>query len=445
MDSSWKLPNNRMIEKSVEYTLPKDAEISQPYWLREKAGLGMYTVDDMKMIGLPENPPVLETMFTFEFGATEKEVIRVKLPVEYRWVDPADGEMYRPFQVAPRVTVSLDQPVYVAFGQREMHITATVKSHTANAKGYLKLSLPDSWQIDNDSLVFDFEKAYQEQQFWVTVTPPDAGGETALKAMVNYGGGMTDAHALTEINYPHIPVQLLFPKTTAKMVKLDISTLGKKIGYIDGAGDKIPEALRSVGYEVDILDADLMNPIALSEYDAIVLGIRALNANDDIANWIPVLLEYAKEGGHVLMQYNTQPSWFAQMKTEKFSPFPIKLSRNRVTREDAKVEILEPDHLLLDKPNKITEADFDGWVQERGLYFPGEWDNEYKAILSSRDPKEQDLKGGLLVCDYGKGSFIYTSYSWFRQLPAGVPGAYRMFVNLVSYGAAKRSANHGDK
>lgn len=439
IDTTAELPFNTMREFEQVYVLPADAPISQPYWLRESPSQGMFTISDeaFELIGMPENPPALQTSFTFSMGLREPEKFTIKLPVNYRWVEPADGEKYRPFQVTPPVTVTLDQPVYVAFGQRQMQLNLRVRAHTADVRGMVMLRLDTGWQISGDSLAFDFAAPNAEQQFSIMLSPPVEPTEAMLTASVLTEAGEMPAHALTTIAYPHIPLQTIFPKTEARLVKLQISTMGQQVGYLPGAGDAIPDALEAVGYEVIMLDKSYQSADRLAELDAIVVGVRALNAHEDISNWIPVLMEYASEGGHVVMQYNTTRG----LKTKAFAPYPIRLSRNRITREDAAITILEPDHLILQKPNRITQADFDGWVQERGLYFPEEWDEPYQAILSSHDPSEQDLKGGLLVCDVGEGSFIYTSYSWFRQLPAGVPGAFRMFVNLVSYGEAKRSAN----
>ena len=437
MDSAWALPFNQMMEQSIPYQIPEKAEVSQPYWLQEKSTQGMFSINDLHLIGRPENEPVLSTTFYFSFGVTEKELIRVKLPVYYRWVEPTGGEKYRPFQVAPKVTVNLDRHVYVVFGKRDVKITVTVKSHSTNVSGTVSFDIGNDWTVEDNRLEFSFDKPYQEKRFNLTVMPPVKSGEAVISAKVSIDGKISDALSLTEINYPHIPVQTLFPQLEAKLVKLEINTMGRKIGYVEGAGDAIPEALLALEYKVVTLDDQMMTVDALEGFDAIILGIRALNTNEKISNWMPVLLDYTRAGGHVVVQYNTSH----RLKTTDFAPFPIKLSRNRVTREDAAVKILAKNHLILQKPNRISNSDFDNWVQERGLYFPIKWDDQYTPILSSRDPKEADLEGGILVCDYGSGSFVHTSYSWFRQLPAGVPGAYKIFVNLISYGEVKRSAN----
>jgi hypothetical protein len=232
------------------------------------------------------------------------------------------------------------------------------------------------------------------------------------------------------ISYPHIGVQTLMPSAEAKLVRADIRKKGDRIGYIPGAGDDVPESLRQIGYTVKILSEPEITAKNLSQFSAVVLGIRAYNTQDRISNWLPELFDYVKQGGVVIAQYNT----LAELRTEQFGPFPLEISRNRVTDENAEVRILAPNHPLMTTPNKITSKDFEGWVQERGLYFPNKWDPDWTPILSSNDPKEKPLDGGLLVAKFGKGFFVYTSYSWFRQLPAGVPGAYRLFANMLSLG-----------
>ena len=218
------------------------------------------------------------------------------------------------------------------------------------------------------------------------------------------------------------------------MVKIDLKTAGRNIGYLMGAGDKIPESLRQIGYNVTMLDANDLSPSTLKKYDAVITGVRAYNTIDKLKFGAQDLIKYAENGGTLIIQYNTRH----RMKTQDFAPYPIKLSRDRVAVEEAEVRLLKPDHEILNFPNKITTKDFDGWIQERGLYFPSEWDEKYDAILSSNDPGETPKDGGLLVAKHGEGYFIYTGYSWFRELPAGVPGAFRIFANMISIGKKNR-------
>jgi len=232
------------------------------------------------------------------------------------------------------------------------------------------------------------------------------------------------------ISYPHIGVQTLMPPAEAKVVRADIRKKGDSIGYIPGAGDDVPESLRQIGYSVKMLSEPEITAKNLAQFSAVVFGIRAFNTQDRISSWLPEVFDYVKNGGLAIAQYNTT----ADLKTKEFGPYPLEISRDRVTDENAPVRVLAPNNPLMNIPNKITPKDFDGWVQERGLYFPNKWDPAWTPILSCNDPNEKPLDGGLLVAKSGKGFFIYTSYSWFRQLPAGVPGAYRLFANMLSLG-----------
>jgi hypothetical protein len=232
------------------------------------------------------------------------------------------------------------------------------------------------------------------------------------------------------IDYPHISTQTLYPDAIGKLVKLDIKTKGKNIGYIMGSGDEIPQSLEQIGYKVTLLKDNDITAENLQKYDAVVIGVRVYNTIELIIFIHPKLLEYVKSGGTIVEQYNVNQ----KLMSTELGPYPFKLSTDRVTVEQAEVRFLKPEHPVLNTPNKITAKDFEGWVQERGLYFANEWDPQYEAILSANDPGEDPKNGGLLVGKYGKGYWVYTGYSWFRELPAGVPGAYRIFSNLISLG-----------
>ncbi|HEY8835213.1 MAG TPA: hypothetical protein VIM09_06475, partial [Chthoniobacterales bacterium] len=260
-----------------------------------------------------------------------------------------------------------------------------------------------------------------------TIHPPPNRGEGTLRAIVKVDG-QDYSFARERISYQHIGVHILMPAAEAKIVRAEIKKKGELIGYIPGAGDDVPQSLQQIGYNVKTLDGSEITAENLKRFDAVVLGIRAYNTQDRITAWQPELLAYVKAGGVVVVQYNTT----AELKTKEIGPFPFEISRDRVTDETAEIRILAPNHPLLNTPNKITADDFKGWVQERGLYFPNKWDANWTALLSCNDPGEKPLDGGLLVAKSGQGYFVYTGYAFFRQLPAGVPGAYRLFANLVS-------------
>ena len=244
--------------------------------------------------------------------------------------------------------------------------------------------------------------------------------------------GKTYGRGLTRIEYPHIPIQTLFPPAEVKLVRFDLRKTGTHIGYIAGAGDDVPAALRQVGYDVTLLSDDMLAAGALSRFDAIVVGVRAYNTNPRMPFHYKKLMDYIAAGGTLVVQYNTNN--YISKVTAPIGPLRFSISHDRVTDENAGVEFTAKDHAVLERPNRITAADFAGWVQERGLYFADSWDPKYETVLSMRDPGETASQGSLLLLRHGKGAFIYTGLAFFRQLPAGVPGAYRLFANLIGYG-----------
>jgi hypothetical protein len=314
----------------------------------------------------------------------------------------------------------------------EKKVRVRVLASDGPIKGDVHLVAPNGWSVSPSAIPLDLKNANAEKDLQFSVRPPTSSGEGILKAIVTTDG-QSFSFAREKIAYPHIGVHILMPPAEAKLVRADIRTNGHLIGYIPGAGDDIPAALQQIGYAVKQLGEGDLALENLRQFSAIVLGVRIFNSQDRIGTWLPALVDYANTGGVVVVQYNTT----ADLKSKEFGPYPLELSRDRVTDETAEVRILAPDNSVLNAPNKITADDFKGWVQERGLYFPDKWDSHWTPILSSNDPGEQPHDGGLLIAKLGKGYFVYTGYSWFRQLPAGVPGAYRLFANLVSLRAAK--------
>ncbi len=297
-------------------------------------------------------------------------------------------------------------------------------------QGSLQLKGPNGWDIQPESIDIGLNSKYTSNFFSFTIQPEKRAKNGTLEAVFTDRSGHDHTLSLTEIDYDHIPKQYVMMPAESKVVKVDMEKAGEQVAYIMGAGDAIPENLRQVGYDVQLIgeaDVDLEN---LKRFDAVILGIRAYNTLDWLVRKQNVLFDYVEKGGTLITQYNTS----YRIKTDKISPLHLKLSRERVTDESAPVEIIAPDHPVVNYPNKIKEEDFDGWVQERGLYFSDEWDEQFTPILSSHDANEPHRKGGLLVAPYGEGYFVYTGYSWFRQLPAGVPGAYRIFANMLALG-----------
>jgi len=420
------LPSNELVTKDLLGRIPNDAPYSQPYWLRKPGTLGTFAVDDQKLIGLPENPPALPVEIVLQVNGQE---LRYVVDTNYRTADSVAGELPRPPVIAPPVFVNVLDSVFVFPTNQPKPVSVRITSATGPVKGELKLAAPQGWDVSPASVPVDLKTASAEMVATITLKPPNHNGEGTLRAIVSIDGRDYSLERV-RISYPHIGVQTLMPPAQAKLVRADIRKKGERIGYIPGAGDDVPESLRQIGYSVKMLSEPEITAKNLTQFSAVVLGIRAYNTQDRISNWLPELFVYVKEGGVAIAQYNT----LADLKTNQFGPYPLEISRDRVTDENAPVRVLAPNNPLMNVPNKIKPNDFDGWVQERGLYFPNKWDPAWTPVLSCNDPREQPLDGGLLVSKSGKGFFIYTSYSWFRQLPAGVPGAYRLFANMLSLG-----------
>jgi LmbE family N-acetylglucosaminyl deacetylase len=420
------LPLNELITKDLSFKIPQNTPYSQPYWLRKPGTVGAFAVDDQTLVGLPENPPDLPLEIVLQVNGQE---LRYIVDTKYRLVDPVAGELRRPFVIEPPVFAKISNSVLVFATNQPKSVPVHITAATGPVRGELRLAVPQGWGVDPASFPIDLKGAGAETIATFTVKPPDQNSEGTLRAVVSIDGRDYSLERV-RISYPHIGVHTLMPPAEARLVRADIRTKDQRIGYIPGAGDDVPESLQQIGYSVKILNESDITSNNLAQFSAVVLGIRAYNTQERIANWLPELFAYVKEGGVAIVQYNT----LADLKTEQLGPYPLEISRDRVTDENAEVRILAQDHPLMTTPNKISSKDFEGWVQERGLYFPKQWDPAWTPILSSNDPKEKPLDGGLLVAKYGKGFFIYTSYSWFRQLPAGVPGAYRLFANMLSLG-----------
>ncbi|WP_299758578.1 PIG-L family deacetylase [uncultured Pontibacter sp.] len=420
------LKNNEPLKYGTSKLLLQNMPYSQPYWLREAGTLGMFAVTEQQEVGQPENAPAAQATFTVQIAG---EPLQLTVPVVYKRTDPVEGEVYRPFVVTPPVFVNLGEKVLMFANGEPKQVQVLVKAGKESVSGELTLELPKGWRTEPAAVPFNLAAKGAEQSISFTVYPPKKQEEAQLKAVATVAG-KAYSKGLSEINYSHIPAQVTFPEAAAKIVKLDIQKRGQKVAYLMGAGDDIPKSLQQIGYNVTLLNDEDMRLNYLQQFDAVILGVRAYNTVDRLKYYQPTLLEYVKQGGNLIVQYNTNHS----LVLPNIAPYPLKLSRDRVTVEDAEVRLLAPNHPVLNTPNKITKKDFEGWVQERGLYFPNEWSEEFTPILSSNDPGEPARNGGLLVAKYGAGNYIYTGYSFFRELPAGVSGAYRLFANLISLG-----------
>ena len=420
------LSYNQKFEQELDLAIPEDQPYSQPYWLQSPGSLGMFEVSDKEMIGQPENEPAISIPFVLNISGSS---ITYEVPLIHKSNDPVKGEVRQPLAITPPVSINFYDKVQVFANESPRNIQVKIKSGKANVSGTLSMEVPAGWKIDPEQVNFELIKKGEEQDLSFIIHPPDGSDEGEIWANAIIDGARYN-HEQVIISYDHIPNQVLLPEAAAKIVKLDIVAGGYNIGYVMGAGDDIPNSLQQIGYSVDQLDLQQLNKDILSKYHAIVLGIRALNTVEQLKYHMQDLLSYVERGGTLVVQYNTSH----RLITEDFAPYPLSLSRDRVSVEDAPVAFVLPDHKVLNEPNKITNADFDGWVQERGLYFPNQWDSQYQAVLSMNDPGESAKTGGLLVAKYGEGHYVYTGLSWFRELPAGVPGAYRLFANILSLG-----------
>jgi LmbE family N-acetylglucosaminyl deacetylase len=437
MDSAMStvLKNNALVTFKSKRKLAESLPYSGPYWLKDPHTLGLFTINDKKLIGKPESEP--SVIFNFEF-TIDGEKIQLQSPLVYKCNDPVKGELQRPFEIVPPVFVNLNKPVYLFKDREPQNVSVLIKSSADALVGNLKLELPKGWKSDPSSVAFELKKRGEELTTNFKVIPAKEETKTTLKAVAEINGKEYD-YSLQTIQYDHIPVQTLIPKAEAEVMRIDLKKNGSVIGYIRGAGDDVPSALRNMGYDVWEMKNEEVTTANLKKVDAVVLGIRTLNTNERIKYFMPELLNYVKEGGTMVVQYNTNSDF--EIEKDKFAPYPITLSRDRVTEEKSEVRILKPDHPALNYPNKITAKDFEGWVQERGLYFPVNWHENYDALLSCNDAGEPAKNGGLLIAGYGLGHYVYTGLSFFRELPEGVPGAYKLFANLASLGKQRKVEN----
>jgi hypothetical protein len=432
--SSKPLANNQPAEATIEYAIPADHPYSQPFWLAKPRQVDVYTIDDQRLIGRPDSAPVLEARFRIAMDGTQIELAR---PVQYRYTDRVYGDLIRPLTVVPAVAVNMTESVRVFPRADKRAIHVLVQANKA-AEGELKLELPAGWTAHPAAHAFKLAARGVQQDLLFEVAPGDGTQTAPLRAVATVGGRVID-RGMEIISYPHIPVQTSFPPAAEKLVRADIKVLAKRVGYIVGAGDDVPRALEQLGCEITFLSAADLEQRNLAEFDAIVAGVRAYNVRSDLVANEQRLLDYVKNGGAYIVQYNTVDR--GPLPPMGPHPFAVTMDfqtrHDRVTEEDAPVKFPHPENPLLHVPNEITARDFEGWVQERGLYFASKWDPRYETVLECHDPGEPANEGGMLYARYGKGVYIFSAYAWFRQLPAGVPGAYRIFANVLSAGRAR--------
>jgi len=420
------LQNNKGEELTLKGKIPLETSYTNSYWLNDKGSLGMYNVVDKQLIGNAQTPRNIKANFKLDIDGF---VIDFQKDVVYKYNDPVKGEVYQPFEILPEAVSSMADKVLIFADDKPKEIPVTIKSNKANFTGSISLNHPKDWKVSPEK--FDFTIAIKEGEKTVnfTITPPNYQMEGKISPMISSNDAKF-AKELVEIVYDHIPKQSILLPSESKIVRLDLQKKGQLIGYIQGAGDNVPTSLRQIGYTVIELNENDVTAENLQNFDAVILGIRAYNVSDRAKFYQKEIHKYTENGGTLIVQYNTS----RRTKVENVAPYELKLSSDRVSEENSKVTLLNSNHEMLNYPNKITESDFNGWIQERGLYFPNEWSKEFTPLLSMHDKGESPKKGSLLVAKYGKGHFIYTGLSFFRELPAGVPGAYKLFANMLSIG-----------
>lgn len=409
--------------------VPSTAPPSAPYWLAKPPSPGRYRVSNPTLIGLPEGPAPASVRLSFAAGRHRFELVR---PVVHRLVDRVHGERRRRMLVVPPLTVTpaSDSVVFVNGGSEDVVIEA--RAGKDEVSGTVTLALPSGWKATPASHQVSLRKAGDAAQLRFSVAPGPGRGVARPVAAVD---GLESSWRRDLIDYPHVPLQVVLRPATVTLSPVRLTVPKRRIGYVMGSGDLIPEGLERAGFEVVLLSDEALRSGAYEAFDVLLLGIRALNTRDVLAGVHGSLMDWVGRGGTLITQYNTHSSW--SPLSVPVGPFPLQLGRGRVTDEGAKVKLLEPKHPALSRPNRLTAEDFGGWVQERGLYFGESWDDRYRPLLAMKDPGEEEQRGALLVARHGDGIFVYTGLSLFRQLPAGVPGAYRLLANLIDLGSSK--------
>ena len=418
--------------------VPKDAAYTRPYWHRDDPDTETVNhIDDERYVTLPFPPPVLRARVEYSVAAAGGMQGKggVSATVVTRFVDDAGKERARPLAVVPAFSVALEpgtQAISTHNGASSIVTVGVTGNLDHDARGVLRLELPSGWRSEPARFAVELQRRGEKKDFQFKVFPAGLQEGRAKVRAVLEADTRKFSEGYTLVTREDLGSFYYYQPAVQRVSIVDVKAPHDlKIGYIMGAGDDIPTVLKQVGMDVTLIPPEKIADEDLSRYGTIVLGIRAYDTQKDVATNNKKLLDYVAAGGTLVVQYNTGTGDFNK---GNFTPFTAELSRARVSVEEAPVEILAPEDGVFHYPNEITARDFDGWVQERGLYFMDKWDEHFKSLLSCHDPGENAQKGGLVRAQYGKGTYIYTGYAFFRQLPAGVPGAVRLYVNLLSAG-----------
>ncbi len=425
------IPSQQVLKFNEPYQLQlssvvtRDQFETQSYWLRTPAAHNRYSTYDYDVIGTAENSSLFSIAAALSIYKT---TIMIHVPVQFKWVDDREGEKYQNVAIVPPVSVSTVEKNIVGNNGEHSMLSVAVKALENNISGKVKINVPSGWTASDEqsftSLAMNEEKAFQ---FYIHPDSTAVSGTFTAEAVIN---GKTFSQTVKIISFPHIPPQTVMESATGKLLVFDLKKRGRVVGYIMGAGDQVPAALQQMGYTVSLVSDDELKNGDLQKYDAIVAGVRAYNTRNQLRTSNANLLKYVEQGGTYIVQYQT----VIKGETDNIAPYRLELSRDRVTDENAAITFTNVTHPLLNYPNKISQIDFNGWVQERGLYFANKWDTKFESVISCADPNEKPTEGSLLVAKYGKGYYIFTGLAFFRELPAGVEGAYRLFANMISIG-----------
>lgn len=429
-DFNLTLANNSLFDEEVSITIPVNTNISNPYWLRKPIENGKFQGIKNEEIGQAELAPAFQFKVIFQFG---NDTLSHSFPAYYKWIDPVKGELHRSFTTKPKITAETSNQILVFNQQDRRTLTLTIKSNEKNKKISVKPLLPNIWKSDATIYTADLNNLGTANiKMVLSIEPTRENKQNQHQTLLfeyEIDGKKDTLNSIKSIEYDHIPIQTWIKPLRIDLVYADLIGPKAQIAYLEGAGDRVAECLSAAGYNVEILNQNSILKSDLSRFSAIITGIRTFNTLKNLTQIQDILMNYASNGGHLIMQYNTK-NWFSDVAVQ-LGPFPFEISRNRVTDEQAPIKILAFDHPFFNTPNAISALDFDGWVQERGLYFPEKVDDRYEKLLEMNDRNEAISNTALITTQYGKGKYTYMSLSMFRQLPAGVPGAYRLMQNII--------------
>ncbi len=424
------LSKNRNVNFGKTFYVPDGKPITQPYWLANKMEEGYYNVADQQLIGQPDVQPSFVVNITLNI---EGQDVNFEKPVKYKFTDPVKGELYEPVTVLPAFDASpAEELVVFKIGSKDKVKQSVIIRANKN--------LNEAKLYSGDAMIAGTDKTSISKGQVVEIAlpqnyPAQKDSSKLIETNFYYKPGAEIAKSKQQIKYDHIPFINYFKNAESKTLTLKIETYNKKIGYIVGAGDKVPDALQQMGYDVNYLSDKELSRNSLTQFDAIITGVRTYNTKEKMNSYYDKLMKYVYDGGNLIVQYNTSNN-IGPVRA-KIGPYNFDISRTRVTDENAEITFLKPEHPVINFPNKITQEDFKGWIQERSIYHASKLDKNFETIFSMHDPGENADDGSLVIAKYGKGIFVYTGLVFFRELPAGVPGAYRLLANIIALNRKK--------